>query len=113
MSALGHKRTCAAQNGMSALPPKAGMCGPQEEPRWTRNDVRFGHKQIFRGATAMSALPPKQTIVALVFAVARFLRIFQPYPGSNEIRGVKALAKKSVRFGKLSAARAGIFRQIR
>ena len=26
MSALGHKRTCAVQNGMSALPPKADMC---------------------------------------------------------------------------------------
>ena len=27
MSALGHKRTCAAQNTMSALAPKADMCG--------------------------------------------------------------------------------------
>ena len=27
MSALGQKQTCAAQNGMSALPPKADMCG--------------------------------------------------------------------------------------
>jgi hypothetical protein len=27
MSALGHKRTFAVQNGMSALPPKADMCG--------------------------------------------------------------------------------------
>ena len=26
MSALGHKRTCAPQNGMSALTPKADMC---------------------------------------------------------------------------------------
>src|SRR4029077_15135509 len=25
-SALGHKRTCAPQNGMSALPPKPDMC---------------------------------------------------------------------------------------
>ena len=25
MSALGHKRTCAAQKGMSALPPKADI----------------------------------------------------------------------------------------
>ena len=29
MSALGHKQTCAVQNGMSALPPKADMCGAQ------------------------------------------------------------------------------------
>ena len=34
MSALGHKRTFAMQNGMSALPPKADMCSA------TRN-VRF------------------------------------------------------------------------
>ena len=27
MSALGHKRTCAVQKGMSALPPKADMRG--------------------------------------------------------------------------------------
>jgi hypothetical protein len=34
MSALGHKRTFAVQNGMSALPPKADMCG-------ATRDVRF------------------------------------------------------------------------
>ena len=34
MSALGQKRTCAAQKGMSALPPKADMCG-------ATRDVRF------------------------------------------------------------------------
>ena len=34
MSALGHKRTCAVQNGMSALPPKADMCS-------ATSDVRF------------------------------------------------------------------------
>ena len=32
MSALGHKQTCAVQNGMSALPPKADMCGATECP---------------------------------------------------------------------------------
>ena len=35
MSALGHKQTCAPQNGMSALPPKADMCD-------AARDVRFG-----------------------------------------------------------------------
>jgi len=35
MSALGQKRTYAAQKGMSALPPKADMCG-------ALGDVRFG-----------------------------------------------------------------------
>jgi hypothetical protein len=34
MSALGQKRTCAMQNGMSALPPIADMCG-------AKRDVRF------------------------------------------------------------------------
>ena len=34
MSALGHKRTFAVQNGMSALHPKADMCG-------ATGDVRF------------------------------------------------------------------------
>jgi hypothetical protein len=34
MSALGHKQTFAVQNVMSALPPKADMCG-------ATRDVRF------------------------------------------------------------------------
>ena len=34
MSALGQKQTCAVQNGMSALPPKADMCS-------ATRDVRF------------------------------------------------------------------------
>ena len=37
MSALGQKRTYAVQNVMSALPPKADMCGATK-------DVRFGPK---------------------------------------------------------------------
>jgi len=35
MSALGQKQTCAAQTGMSALPPKADMYG-------AIGDVRYG-----------------------------------------------------------------------
>jgi hypothetical protein len=35
MSALGHKQTYAVQKVMSALPPKADMCG-------ATRDVRFG-----------------------------------------------------------------------
>ena len=34
MSALGHKQTCAAQKGMSALPPKADMCGANADVRF-------------------------------------------------------------------------------
>ena len=42
MSALGQKRTCAVQLGMSALPPIADMCG-------AKRDVRFVPKaDIYR-----------------------------------------------------------------
>ena len=33
MSALGQKRTCAVQNVMSALPPKANMCSAKGHVR--------------------------------------------------------------------------------
>ncbi|MGC1319095.1 MAG: hypothetical protein WA866_20995, partial [Pseudolabrys sp.] len=33
MSALGQKQTCAAQKVMSALPPKADMCGATRDER--------------------------------------------------------------------------------
>jgi hypothetical protein len=34
MSALGQKRTCALQNGMSALPPKADIRGAKRNVRY-------------------------------------------------------------------------------
>ena len=34
MSALGHKQTFAVQNGMSALHPKADMCGATKDVRY-------------------------------------------------------------------------------
>ena len=34
MSALGHKRTFAVQNGMSALPPTADICSAQAHVRF-------------------------------------------------------------------------------
>jgi len=37
LSALGQKQTCAPQKAMSALPPKADVCG-------ATSDVRFGPK---------------------------------------------------------------------
>ena len=33
MSALSHKQTCAVQNVMSALPPKADICSAQADVR--------------------------------------------------------------------------------
>jgi len=41
MSALGQKQTYAAQHGMSALPPKADMCG-------ALGMSALGHKQTLR-----------------------------------------------------------------
>jgi len=37
MSALGQKRTCAAQNDMCALPLKADMCGANRNVRFGRD----------------------------------------------------------------------------
>ena len=48
MSALGQKRTCAVQKGMSALPPKADMCG-------ATRDVRF---VPIADVTIMALVPP-------------------------------------------------------
>jgi hypothetical protein len=41
MSALGQKRTFAVQNVMSALPPKADMCGAAQHVRFVpKADIR-------------------------------------------------------------------------
>jgi hypothetical protein len=53
MSAMGHKPTCAMQKGMSALPPKADMCG-------AARDVRFGpiaDRQKLAQAVPLPRLP--------------------------------------------------------
>ena len=52
MSALGHKRTFAVQLGMSALPPKADMCGALSEVRFVPiADIApyEGHRQDYLG----------------------------------------------------------------
>ena len=48
MSALGQKQTCAMQNGMSALPSIADMCG-------AKRDVRFVPKADIGWLVEMSA----------------------------------------------------------
>ena len=55
MSALGHKRTFAPQNAMSALPPKADMCSAQ-------GNVRFVPIADITVALDMSAFDPKRTL---------------------------------------------------
>ena len=44
MSALGQKQTCAVQNVMSALPPKADICGAQARCPLSANS---GHSCLF------------------------------------------------------------------
>ena len=47
MSALGQKRTCAAQKIMSALPPKADMCGATRDVRFVpKADIRRGYSSM-------------------------------------------------------------------
>ena len=53
MSALGQKRTCAAQNAMSALPPKADMCA-------ATRDVRFVPEADIRCRLSMCQLPDRR-----------------------------------------------------
>ena len=54
MSALGHKRTFAVQNGMSALPPKADICSAQADVRFVPiADIRQPFETWFhRGSPA-------------------------------------------------------------
>jgi hypothetical protein len=47
MSALGQKQTCAAQKIMSALPPKADMCGATRDVRFVpKADTGLGRALI-------------------------------------------------------------------
>jgi len=58
MSALGQKQTYAVQNGMSASPPKADMCG-------ATRDVRFGPKADIAGLTRKSNSATLQSYVSI------------------------------------------------
>jgi hypothetical protein len=68
MSALGHRRTFAPQEAMSALPPKADICsalphvrfGPKADICSAPTHVRFTPKSGHgRGQLGMSAIGPK------------------------------------------------------
>ena len=57
MSALGQKQTYAAQKAMSALPPKADMCGAMRDARFgPKADIGVldsrAKKSLHRGAVA-------------------------------------------------------------
>jgi hypothetical protein len=57
MSALGHKRTFAVQNGMSALPPKADIPGGDQHVRFVPiADIQeFGSHQKKNPGTLLGA----------------------------------------------------------
>ena len=79
MSALGQKQTCAVQKGMSALPPKADMCGalghvrfgPKADMCSAQADVRFTPNRdidcAFRMSTKGQKRTPGQFELALLF----------------------------------------------
>ena len=64
MSALGHKRTFAVQNGMSALPPKADMCS-------ATRDVRFVPIADIREITLQKQKDRLNTLAAFLKSVSR------------------------------------------
>ena len=92
MSALGQKRTCAAQKAMSALPPKADMCSATREcPLYSRKPRReaqvgydslaaFGYLRVLtrpRGGRLRSATttyPPGLVSVNVCASSARTMR---------------------------------------
>jgi hypothetical protein len=70
MSALGQKQTFAVQNGMSALPPKADMCG-------AKRDVRYVPIADIRQRYSITSSAPVSNVGATVrpsiFAVFRLI----------------------------------------
>ena len=67
MSALGHKRTCAAQKGMCALPPKADICS-------ARAHVWLGQKADFQSSRYAQGAAGIQRVAQPNYSGARALR---------------------------------------
>ena len=88
MSALGQKRTCAVQKGMSALPPKADMCSATWHVRFVpKADISlFDH-------LGQSELPRQPQIVnsthVVHLAVAFALGNLDPQVGQRNVGAVK------------------------
>ena len=71
MSALGHKRTCAVQKVMSALPPKADMCSATRHVRFVPiADIAANVYSITSSARASS---DGGTVMPKVLAVRRLI----------------------------------------
>ena len=92
MSALGQKQTCAAQNVMSALHPKADVCG-------AKRDVRFVPIADIRKRTCaikkdrLAAVSPKSDQVFLIANSAVRSGI---EPGNLVMGGYAALRRQLV-----------------
>ena len=56
MSALGQKQTFAVQNAMSALPPKADMCGAKSNVRFVPIADMHRSKHVSIRSTSFSAV---------------------------------------------------------
>ena len=71
MSALGHKRTYAVQNAMSALPPKADMCS-------ALGDVRFVPIADIAATYSITSSASARRVggisIPIAFAVFRLIR---------------------------------------
>ena len=77
MSALGQKRTCAAQNGMSALPPKwtfvgqkrnmmrYALCGCAMPLRAIQKRVSYTHPPTIRERCACVRYPTNQALAQI------------------------------------------------
>ena len=58
MSALGHKQTYAAQNGMSVLPPKADICSANTDVRlFPTGGLLFGPLHSLDGVDCIPLKP--------------------------------------------------------
>ena len=75
MSALGHKQTCAMRKGMSALPPKADMCGATRDVRLVPiADIE--RKCAARASMAVRLMPMQQKHLYSITSSVRASRLF-------------------------------------
>ena len=77
MSALGQKQTCAVQKVMSALPPKADMCGALARcPLCAKSGLLHRSKQHRYSITSSAAISkPGGTVKPSAFAVLRLMTV--------------------------------------
>ena len=69
MSALGQKQTCAAQKGMSALPPKADMCDATRDVRFVPIADITAQKRFYSITSSARADSVGGTLMPSAFAV--------------------------------------------